>query len=91
MPPAETAFITKIRQQIELLQDEEYNYDQLRLYVSGIAEPWVFDPDDEFEFDGEQVLIVRVGPSEEYANEGVPEYVFPIQHVVATELGTSEE
>jgi hypothetical protein len=92
MPTAETAFLAKVREQIKILKDEEYNYDQLRVYVSGIAEPWVFDPDDEFEFDGDdEVLVVRVGPTEEYENEGVPEYVFPLRHVVATELAVSEE
>ena len=56
MPAAEIAFIAKVREQIEFLQHEEYSYDQLRVYVSGIARPWVFGPADEFEFDGDEVL-----------------------------------
>ena len=91
MPTAEAAFIAKVREQIEFLRDEEYNYDELRVYVSGIADPWVFGPADEFEFDGDEVLVVRVGPTEENENEGVPEYVFPLRQVVATELAVSEE
>jgi hypothetical protein len=91
MPTAEIAFIAKIREQIEFLQNEEYNYDELHVYVSGIGEPWVFGPDDEFDFDGDEVLIVRVGPTEECENEEVPEHAFPIRHVVATELAVSEE
>ena len=90
MPTAETAFLAKVREQIALLRTDAYNYDELRVYVSGIAEPWVFGPDDEFEFDGDEVLVVRDGPSREYENEGVPEYVFPLRQVVATELATSE-
>jgi hypothetical protein len=86
MPATETAFITKIREQIEFLKKEEYNYDQLRVYVSGIIEPWVFGPADEFEFDGEEVLVVREGPTDENENAEVPEYSFPLRHVVATEL-----
>jgi hypothetical protein len=62
----------------------------LRVYVSGIARPWVFGPADEFEFDGDEVLVVRVGPTAEYENEGAPEYVFPLRQVVATELAVSE-
>lgn len=89
MPTAETAFVAKVREQIDFLQHEEYNYDQLRVCVSGIARPWVFGPTDEFEFDGDEVLVVRVGPREEYENEEVPEYVFPLRHVVATELSVS--
>jgi len=91
MPTAEAAFAAKVREQIELLQDEAYNYDELRVYVSGIGEPWIFGPDDDFEFDGDALLIVRDGPTEEYENEGAPEYVFPLRQVVATELASSEE
>lgn len=91
MPTAETAFVAKVREQIEFLQNEEYAYDQLRVYVSGIAEPWVFGPDDEFEFDGDEVLVVRDGPTQEHENREMPEYVFPLRHVVATELAVSEE
>jgi hypothetical protein len=61
MPSTDQAFVAKIREQIAFLQNEEYSYDELHLYVSGIAEPWVFGPDDEFEFDGDEVLVVRVG------------------------------
>jgi hypothetical protein len=89
MPPAETAFVAKVREQIEYLQNDEYNYDQLRVYVSGIARPWVFGRADEFEFDGDEVLVVRVGPTDENENQEVPEYVFPVKHIVATELGVS--
>jgi hypothetical protein len=91
MPTAETAFVAKVREQIRFPQHEEYNYDELRVYVSGIADPWVFGRDDEFEFDGDEVLVVRDGPTEEHENGEVPEYTFPLRHVVATELAVSEE
>jgi hypothetical protein len=91
MPTAEAAFAAKVREQIQLLQDEAYNYDELRVYVSGIGEPWVFGPDDDFEFVGDDVLVVRDGPTADNENEGVPEYVFPLRQVVATELASSEE
>lgn len=91
MPTAETAFVGKVREQIEFLQNDMYNYDELRVYVSGIAEPWVFGPADEFEFDGDEVLVVREGPTKENENEEVPEHAFPLRHVVATELAVSEE
>jgi hypothetical protein len=91
MPTAEAAFIAKVREQIKFLRDEEYVYDQLLVSVSGIAEPWVFGPADEFEFDGDQVLVVRGGPTEELDNKEVPEYVFPVRQVVATELAVSGE
>jgi hypothetical protein len=89
--PSETAFIAKIREQILFMRDDEYAYDELHVYVSGISEPWVFGPDDEFDFDDEEILVVRLGPTNENENEGVPEYVFPLQQVVATELAISEE
>jgi hypothetical protein len=59
------------------------------VYVSGIAEPRVFGPADEFEFDGQEVLVVRTGPTREQGNAGVPECAFPLRHVVATELAVS--
>jgi hypothetical protein len=86
MASSQRAFIAKVREQVAFLRDDEYAYNELHVYVSGIAEPWVFGPSDEFEFDGDQVLVVRVGPSEQYENEDVPEYVFPLRLVVATEL-----
>ena len=90
MPTDEAAFVAKVREQIRFLQDEEYSYDELRVYVSGIAEPWIFGPDDEFDVDGEAVLVVRNGPTSEHENEGVAKYAFPLRHVVATELAVSE-
>jgi hypothetical protein len=90
MPTTEAEFIKKVREQINILTGKGHAYNQLHVYVSGIAEPWVFGPADEFEF-GDEVLIVREGPSKEVENEGVPEYVFPLRHVVATELAVSGE
>ena len=90
MPTAEAAFVARVREQVEFLRHPEYNYTELRVYVSGISEPWVFGPADEFEFDAAGVLVVRVGPTAEYENAGVPEHAFPLHHVVATELGVSE-
>ena len=91
LPPAEIAFIVKIREQVEFLKNEDYSYDELHVYVSGIAEPWPFGRDHEFKFEGDELLVVRAGPPEEQDNEGVPEVVFPIRHIVATELAVSEE
>lgn len=92
MPTDETAFVAKIKEQIRFLKNPEYtDYDELHVYVSGISEPSEFGPDHDFKFDGDELLIVRRGPTEEYDNEGVPEYVFPIRHIVATELVTTEE
>jgi hypothetical protein len=73
MSTAEAAFVAKVREQLRFLRDQAYAYNELRVYVSGIAEPWVFGPADEFEFDGEQVLVVRVGPTAEHGNGDVPE------------------
>jgi hypothetical protein len=86
----EAAFVAKVREQVNFLKNGEYSYDELHVYVSGIAEPWVFGPDDEFDF-GEAVLVVRVGPTRENQNYGVPEHAFPLRHIVATELAVSEE
>jgi len=93
MQTVEAAFVAKVREQVDLLKQGGHNYDQLNVYVSGIDDPWEFGPADEFEFEfvGDEVLVVRDGPMEEHQNEGVPEYVFPLRHVVATELVVSGE
>jgi hypothetical protein len=88
MPTDESAFVTKIREQIELLRGGGYNYDTLHVYVSGIAEPWPFGRDAEFEL-GDEVLVVRRGPVKKLGNEDVPQYVFPLRQIVATELVVS--
>jgi hypothetical protein len=77
MPTAEAAFLAKIREQIKFLRDHQYAYNQLLVYVPGIAEPWVFGRADEFDFDGDQVLVVRMGPTREHGNGEVPEAVLP--------------
>jgi len=89
VPTDEAEFVAKVREQIRFLKDQAYNYVHLHVYVCGIADPWEFGEADEFEGDG--VLVVRVGPTKENENEGVPEYVFPLRQIVATELAISEE
>ena len=60
------AFIEHLQQQLTYLRDEEYGYRALQLHVSGIAQPWIFQAHDEFEFHEETgVLIVRDGPTDE--------------------------
>ena len=89
MPAAEPAFIAKVRQQLKVLRDEQYAYNELRVYVCGIADPWVFGQADEFELIDDDVLVVRVGPTRDHGNAEVPEVVFPLRQLVATELAVS--
>ena len=72
-----------------LARQEEYSYSALHVYVAGVPEPWVFEPDDEFKFNEESgLLIVRDGPTDEDNNDNaeVPEYVFRLDAIVATQL-----
>jgi hypothetical protein len=39
MPTDEAAFLARVRELIRFLKDEVYGYDELRVYVSGIADP----------------------------------------------------
>jgi hypothetical protein len=86
--PDDAGFVAKLREQVGYLRRSDYGYDELHVYVCGIGEPWVFGPADEFEF-ADGVLVVRVGPVAEHDNHGVPEFAFPLRHVVASELATS--
>jgi hypothetical protein len=85
----ERTFAEQVRQQLLYLRDPQYGYRALHLYVAGVAEPWEFGGGDEFEFHDEAgVLIVRDGPSDEngHDNAEVPEHVFRLDAVVASQL-----
>jgi hypothetical protein len=86
---ADRTFAEQLRQQLLFLRDPQYSYRVLRLYVAGVCEPWDFGAGDEFEFHDEAgVLIVRDGPSDEngHDNAEVPEHVFRLDAVVASQL-----
>jgi hypothetical protein len=82
-------FVDLVRQQLAYLRDPSYAYRALHLYVSGVPEPWEFTAQDDFEFhETTGVLIVRDGPTDEYGhdNADVPEYVFRLDAIVASQL-----
>lgn len=81
-------FLDRIKEQLTYLRDGEYGYDALQLYVAGVSEPWEFTAGDEFEFHDTGVMIVRDGPTDEdgHDNAEVPEYVFRLEAIVATQL-----
>ena len=84
-----STFLDEIRKQLAYLRDPEYGYRILQVHVAGVAGPWEFGAADEFDFHEETgVLIVRDGPGDEedQAGEDVPEYVFRIESIVATQL-----
>ena len=82
-------FVGQIKQQLEFLQDPEYGYSALHIYVAGVPEHWEFGRDDDFDFNEDSgFLIVRRGPTDEDNNDNadVPESVFRLGNIVATEL-----
>jgi hypothetical protein len=81
------ALVQQIKKQLEFLQDERYGYSALHVYVAGVADPWIFGPDDEFDWDnaGAGFLIVREDPNSWY-NAGVPENVIRLAAIVGTQL-----
>jgi len=83
------SFTDHMKQQLNFLRDPDYVYEALQIYVSGVNEPWEFTAGDEFEFHEDTgVLIVRDGPTGEdgHDNAEVPEYVFRLEAIVATQL-----
>ena len=82
-------FVDQVKQQLEFLRDPEYTYSALHLYVTGVPEPWEFGRDDVFDFNEDsRFLIVRRGPTDEDNNDNadVPESVFRLNAIVATQL-----
>src|ERR1019366_9802206 len=87
--PLYMPFTEQMKDQLRYLRNPHYAYRGLQLYVSGVPEPWQFVAGDDFEFHDEAgVLIVRDGPTdpERHDNADVPEYVFRLDSVVATQL-----
>jgi hypothetical protein len=83
------AFVEQLQQQLLCLRDPQYRYRALRVHVAGATEPWEFVAQDELEIhDDLGLLIVRDGPSDEagHNNADVPEYVFRLDAVVASQL-----
>ena len=82
-------FTEQMKDQLRYLRDPYYAYRGLQLFVTGVPEPWQFAAGDDFEFhDDAGVLIVRDGPIDEdgHDNAEVPEYVFRLDAIVATQL-----
>jgi hypothetical protein len=83
------SFVHQVKRQLLALRAADHGYTALRVYVAGAADPWEFAAEDEFEFHEETgVLVVRDGPTGEngHDNAEVPEYVFRLDAVVATQL-----
>lgn len=86
---ATLTFVEQVRQQLVFLRHPDYEYRSIQLYVSGVNEPWEFGPEDDFEFHEDTgVLVIRDGPTDEYGhdNADVPEYVFRLESIVASQL-----
>lgn len=80
-------FVEEMKRQLTYLRDSEHSYQALHVYVSGVSGPWEFSSGDEFEFhDDTGVLIVRDGPRKNDPDNDVPEYVFRLEAIVATQL-----
>jgi hypothetical protein len=80
-------FVELLQQQIDTLQGGEYEYKHLDIYTAGADEPWTFSPGSELDIDAEQgILVARDGPSDEWGNEGVPEYVIRLDAIVGSQL-----
>jgi hypothetical protein len=85
--PAGDSFVELLRQQIEILQGGEYEYERLEIYTAGSDEPWSFDVESELVLHAEQgILVARDGPSDEEGNEDVPEYVIRLDAIVGSQL-----
>ncbi len=83
-----STFVGEIKRQLTYLRDTQSAYRALQVYVAGVDGPWEFAAADEFEFhEDTSVLIVRDGPEKgEGHADDVPEYVFRIESIVATQL-----
>jgi hypothetical protein len=82
-------FVAQLKEQLAALRSDEHGYRAMQLYAAGVPEPWEFTAEDDFEFYEETgVLVVRDGPTNEngHDNARVPEYVFRLEAIVASQL-----
>lgn len=82
-------FVAHLKEQLAALRRAEHGYAAMQLYVAGVPEPWEFAAEDDFEFyEDTGVLVVRDGPTDEngHDNAMVPEYVFRLEAIVASQL-----
>jgi hypothetical protein len=82
-------FVAQLKEQLAALRGDEHGYRAMQLYAAGVPEPWEFTAEDDFEFYEETgVLVVRDGPTDEngHDNAQVPEYVFRLEAIVASQL-----
>lgn len=80
-------FLGLLREQIKILQSGDYEYTALHIYTAGMSYPWIFRNEDQYKIDEDNgYLVYRDGPTAEYNNEGVPEYLIRIDAIVGTQL-----
>lgn len=80
-------FIELIKEQFELMQSADNNYNILYIYVQGDNEPYLIEVADEMDIDEKNnIMVLRDGPTDREANEGIPERVIKIDFIVATSL-----
>ena len=80
-------FVTLLQEQLDYLQDKEYSYEVLRIFVAGDSEGFEFGFKDEIEIDKKnQLLIARDGPVKDADNADIPEYVIKLDQIVASQL-----
>ena len=82
------SLIDLIQKQVKhYLKNDEYGYEELKVYVKGDPDPFELGYEDEFRFDLDKgLLIVTQGPTDPNENKGVPEIVILLEAIVATQL-----
>jgi hypothetical protein len=80
-------FLELLQEQIDFLQNDDYEYTQLLIWTAGTDEPWTFGPEHELDICAEQgQLLARDGPSDDLGNEDVPEYLIRLDAIVGSQL-----
>lgn len=82
-----TSFESLLQCQIDYLQNEDYAYENLTLFIDGCAKGIGFTYEDTFEVDTDAgTLVIRDGPTDESDNDEVPEHIFRLAKIIASQL-----
>lgn len=75
------SFVDHLKGQIKYLQNDDYSYDELDVFVEGDSQPFEFDYEQEFEIDVKGNCLVVSDEDEE-----APETIIKLDKIIASEL-----
>jgi hypothetical protein len=75
-----------LQEQIDCLQNDDYNYTEIHIYLTGDSEPWEFTDDKDFKIDEHNGTLVVRDIDEDGDPEEAPENIISINQIAGSML-----